>query len=513
MTFLKARDGFPICSVRSVLLHSAYNPEREAQKFACALDVPFVPQFVVITEPAVSYTAQFLRHKFPRAKLFAVRYCSDFQKWDALWDGVFYVETQQDDGGCSKLKTSLFNAFGEEGLLSTFFCAWQPSARAFQRTDAAAWRAIRDAVSLSRDILATRTRFASRWVINAFSLCAGMRQAAGAEKGTAPIVVAASGASLESSLPFLKKYRGKYFLIALSSALMPLCRAGVECGLCLSTDGGFYAGSHLSPLITSMKVPLAIVAEGYCPPGVLENSPIIPLVYPDGPASAIVKKCAPLAAVTAERNGTVSGTALRLALSLTTGNVYFCGLDMAGGAGRQHCPPNALDTQESAHDTRLHTAEVRRASSYFASSALEIYRKWFASLEAEEVRRVFRLSDNYQYGNTLGHIRDVNFDHFNQCLERCNGGAEGQGCTFLLPRIVLRPLPSAEERRKTALSFVLEQGGTQEWLHEIFPADCIACERSGTKTEHEKAEALLQKKNDALLKKIHRLLGDAGAKQ
>lgn len=554
MTFLAARDGLPICFAGSVPLHSAYNPKREAEKFVLSLSPAFVPRFIVITEPAVSYTAQFLRQRFPFAKLIAIRYCTDFRKWDTLWDGTFYVDAepmQEEAESSLKLKTALFNALGEEGVLSAFFCSWRPSSCAFPSEDAAAWRGIRDAAALSRDILATRTKFASRWVLNAFSLCMKMRRAAGLRKGTAPVVVAASGESLATALPYLKKWEGKYFLIALSSALLPLRHAGIKCNLCITTDGGFYAGNHLLPYYRDKipftpqfarrsapcaphapchaasflsDAPLAVAAEGYCPAAVLERAAIIPLVYTDGPASDALKRCAPSACMTAERNGTVSGTALRLALGITTGNVYFCGLDMAGGAGRQHCAPNALEMQEATYDTRLRTVEGRTAASRFASSALEIYRNWFSALDAVEVSRVYRLSDGYRYENTLGHIKDVGFGHFSKCiakdcppaLQAASGGnplqANDEDSPLpYLPCVVPRPLPSIAERRRIAAAIVLEKGGTQEWLHEIFPADLIACGRSKDEEECERRKALLQEKNTRLLNKINRILNSTQA--
>lgn len=513
ITFSLSRSGQPICTAHSVPLHSAYNPIREAQKFVSTLDAPFTPRYVVVTGPALSYTVQFLRQRFTGAMLFAVRYCASFRETDALWDGVFYVNDtakntiDADTAGyaidTTPLKIALYNKLGEEGLFSTFFCAWPPSSRAFPVSDAAAWRAIQEALSLSRDVLATRTKFASRWVLNAFTLCVRMQKTAGVERGSSPIVIAASGNSLAGALPRLKERRSEFFLIALSSALPPLDNAGIKCDLCLTTDGGFYAKSHLTPYMRTVTAPLAIAAEGCCPQAVLERCTIVPLVYPDGPGSEVLCRCAPQAVMMAERNGTVSGTALRLARQLTTGRIYFCGLDLSSGKGRQHCPPNALDVAASAEDTRLRTAEGRATSSRLSSSPLMIYRQWFSTLEQDAASTVYRLSDGYCYNNTLGHIRDVGFEEFNKYLDKCLG--------TILPKIVPRPLPTSEERRRIALDFIGEKSRSKEWLHEIFIASCIACERiegnsPKEKAERERREDVLHKKNKVLIDKIYRIL-------
>lgn len=537
MTFSKARDGTPICFFNGLPLHSSYNPIKEAKRFVFALNPPFPPSFVVVTEPAMSYTAQFFREKFPKAKIFAVRYCNDFSASDSLWDGVFRVEVSNKANVINKygisdsdsvnsnasikpLKTLLYNALGEEGLFSAFFCAWQPSSRAFPNENDEAWRGIQEAVSLSRDVLATRTRFASRWVLNAFSLCVRINNIAVLKKGNAPVVVAASGASLESSLPYLKKMRNGYFLIALSSALSPLRYAGLQCDLCLTTDGGFYAGKHLLPYIQGENAPLAIAAEGHCFASILERAQVIPLVYGDGPASEILRQCVRQAVMAAERNGTVSGTALRLALELTTGNVYFCGLDLSSGEGRQHCPPNVLETAAAGEDNRIRTMETRTAHSSFSSSSLEIYRKWFASLDADAARRVFRLSCSkdsslaYRYNNTLGNIQDVCFNQFEQHLDEfasgCEKSANGNSKALCFPKLCPRPMISVKERCSIAKNFVKQKGNTDKWLNEIFPADCILIKHAADKDERERRKAVLKEKNSALLGKIYRILQSQG---
>ena len=60
-----AKTGQQTCTINGIRLHSAYDPIREAQRFVSSLDVNFTPSLIVVTEPALSYCATFLRQSFP----------------------------------------------------------------------------------------------------------------------------------------------------------------------------------------------------------------------------------------------------------------------------------------------------------------------------------------------------------------------------------------------------------------------------------------------------------------
>ena len=71
----------------SFRLHSKYNPHKEAEQFAAAIEG--YPSVIVITEPGESYLAPVLKAKFPCTKCIAVRYSETlFSGFDNLWDAV-----------------------------------------------------------------------------------------------------------------------------------------------------------------------------------------------------------------------------------------------------------------------------------------------------------------------------------------------------------------------------------------------------------------------------------------
>ena len=489
--FFTAKSGLPSCAANGTKLHSSYDPEREAERFVAAMSPSFYPQYVVVTEPALSYCAQFFRKRFPAAVLVAVRYVPDFSITDKTWDIVFDAAQNE-----VRLSDVLFDRLGEEGLCSALFTSWQPSARAFPEKDAAVWQEIKHAVDKGRDVLFTRSCFASRWIANAFFICRHIERARRIVKGSSSVVVAASGPSLKSALPYLAEFRPSYFLIAASSALSVLTAYGIVPDVCIATDGGFYAKAHLSPLSRFPHIPLALAEEASCNGTVLSTSGIIPLSYGDGFAASLFAACG-IPSMNIERNGTVSGSALDFAQSVTDGSVFLCGLDMAPSSGLQHARPNALEESEAASYMKTYSKETKNCASRFASGALELYRKWFQSLPKARVKNVYRLARDYRFSNTLGAITDVDIAFFERSLSPRR----------ILPRIEDEALPKKEVVQKAARDFLKLHAGSDAWLHEIFPAEYVSRQREPDTEKKESKAETLAKKSDALSKKIARIIG------
>ena len=63
ITFQTAKNGELTAAADNIYLHSSYAPSKEAERFAEGLTFPFTPQIIVITEPALSYAAKYIRQK------------------------------------------------------------------------------------------------------------------------------------------------------------------------------------------------------------------------------------------------------------------------------------------------------------------------------------------------------------------------------------------------------------------------------------------------------------------
>ena len=414
--FSKTPQGLETCSIDHKHLHSSYNPEREAERFVTGIQCDYSPDYVVITGPGLSYTAKYLRERFPAAKLICIHFCREFHKSDILWDKTILYEDPADS---QSLVDTLFRTMGEEGTAASLFVSWPPSEQIFTQHYRNAWLQIKRALIQSTQILTTSTYFAKRWTKNSLKLFARLSTYFKLPETSLPVVVCASGPSLESSLPMIKQYRNRFFLLAVSSAAEPLLHRDIIPDMVLTTDGGYWAKLHLTHSFQKHReIPLAIPFEGAVFSKVMEQHPIIPLDYGDGPAASISKSLE-LETSCCLRNGTVSGTAALMALEITSGKVFFCGLDLGESAGYAHTQPNKLEQINSCSDNRLRPLETRIAPSSFESPQLNLYRSWFDSQDFDS--RLYRLSDHYSFKYPLKTVRDVDW-HFFDATSQVSAG-------------------------------------------------------------------------------------------
>lgn len=454
-----AKNNSLTCRINNILMHSAYNPENEAKNFVESIQISFKPDYFFIIEPGINYIHSVIKQKFPECKICILRFSKNFDNYNYDADKVFYLS---DDFQTNNFEMELNNYFHDEGILHTQFVQWQPSCKIYIPQTDFAWKTIKKFIQYSQTILNTNGFFAKRWLKNSVSFFKFANNFSTINKGHSDIIVTASGISLITSLNKIKEIRNHVFLISVSSSLKPLIYAGIEPDLVISTDGGFWAKKHLSALLNS-TLPIALSPESNCPKTVLKKNPVIPLYYSDGTSSKLLKKYID-DAILAERNGTVSGTAIELALTLTDGNVYVCGLDLSGNPSFQHTNPNEIERCNSNFDNKIKTSESRQTASRFNSGSLKIYENWFSANSKKFNNRVMRVSNNFNYANKLGEIKDLDFSEI--CIKQ----------NMQKPEISISTSP--EIKIETIKKEFLEYAENDDFIKECFPVECLTASRT-----------------------------------
>lgn len=498
--FSIAKSGNKTCAAEGRYLHSKYNPLTEGEKFAESVSADFSPFCIVVIEPALSYCASSLRVRFPNAKICCIRFTPCFSEYDSLWDYVFYTE----DSDFSLLNEDLFSILGEEALISGLFLDWLPSKNAFLSLNEKCWKEIQKAVLKARDVLGTRSYFSKRWLKNSVLFCKNIQRGFTLKKTQKDVLIAASGPSLLSSLPFIKTFRNRFFLIAVSSAFLPLVKNGISPDFTISSDGGFWAKRHLytpGNYIKNKNV-FALEQEGAAFSKLYDEDSIIPLCYEDGIGKELLKAIdCPF--MLSKRNGTVAGTALEFAFSFTDKNIFLAGFDQSPSSSFQHTQPNAIELISQMNDTRLSPEETRNTKSRFNSAnTLEIYRNWFISNSQKFSKRVFRLSDNYSFSFSLGSIKDINWTDFAGYSKDTDGTLQDFKQITLPFEIKL----TAKERKEKLISKIKEISSTELFLNEVFPMDLLLIKREKDTDKKEELKLNAARKITDFIKELSLLL-------
>lgn len=488
MTFelKQAKNGELTAYCNNLYMHSSYSPTKEAENFSKTINCSYNPEIIFISEPGLSYIYFLLKKKFPSSKICAIRFTPEFTQFNSDWDYVInYFECQ------NNLVNTLISTFSEYTLSVSLFLQWNPSSRIFPDLDKSYWHEIKELYEQINTLLITRENFEQKWLINTINFLKFGNSFYSIKKNNLPVLIIASGPSLKDCLKIIKENSKKFLIICLSSALNVLVTNNIIPDFVLSTDGGFWAGEHLKPLLKT-RTKLAITTESFVKKIYLKNLDIIPLMYDDGVSASILENIG-INFLNAKRNGTVSGTALKFAMSISENNIYFAGLDLASQKGYQHTQINILEKNRLSVSKKINSIEKSSVASEYNDYSLKIYENWFKNVQINN--RVYRIIDEKYRKNRLGQIVDISIDTFEQNISDYNQ----------IDKNIFYSLNKKIEKQtlNDTYKLIFKISQDEEWYKQIYPLTYSAYIRNPDKIIFANK---LKEKNTRLLKKIEKLL-------
>jgi hypothetical protein len=395
MQILPAKNGSPVLFHEKTWLHSRYNPEAEAEKYIASLEIAEDTTHFILIECALGYIIPVLKKRFPQAVIFSLHgeRCSLAGSFKA--DVELYPETS-----CSVLK-QLEKEIPENARLKII--EWRPSLSVYKEAYLGLLEEAVDFLRLHTMNQKTAAHFKERWVKNIEHNIAVFRHFVypkNSMDARFPVVVTAAGPSLASCLPELQKKQHRVYIVAVSSSLSALYERGIKPDMIVTTDGGFWALSHLHELkryCARGEYPVVAAALSARIPSFLHDAPL--LFIADGSDfqnDHLTSRHIPF--ITLPQRGTVSATALDLAFALTRGPVYIAGLDLSNKDVLGHVSPHAFESllrmgagRFSPYYHQLYTRSRLNA----ASNAQAVYSAWFKSNIAQYAARLIALGDNH----------------------------------------------------------------------------------------------------------------------
>ncbi|MDR2397499.1 MAG: DUF115 domain-containing protein [Spirochaetaceae bacterium] len=228
----------------------------------------------------------------------------------------------------------------------------------------------------------TTRAFGPRWFRNFFkNLLIIRRVRLQDHSGTLPLILTAAGPSLEEALPLIHGLRRQspHGILAVSSSVPALNARGIQPDMVITTDGGPWASFHLYECLR--RPPPWALAASLCAalPSQCEDIDLVPLS--DGSLwQTLILRALGIPFISVPQRGTVSASALDLALSLTQGKIYLAGMDLAHRDIRTHARPYSFDRLLTEGAFRLnpaYTQSFTRSRSILVNGSHAIYAAWF----------------------------------------------------------------------------------------------------------------------------------------
>ena len=351
---ITAKNGSYTAQIGNMLLHSSYNPEREAMNTA--------QELVSKNKETVIFMGAGLGWQFcALAKLITKSICEcpvkklvliepdPYHFFAALfyidWSEVFAVQELVLAIGCTQpdliplLEGNQINT-GNTGLSASYVYtipAFIQHARPYFDSVIALIERNRSKNDINA---ATYKKFEKLWIRNSMKNISHIGEcqtvldiAKDFEKGEKNFVVVAAGPSLEKLLPKMPELKKRAVIVCVETALHALLKTGVEPDFIVITDPQYYAYRHIAGLESPSSVlvcPLSVypaVFDFKCRQIVL-CSEMFPV---SGFFEKVLGSFGDLGA-----GGSVASSAWSLCRLLGAKNIYFAGLDLSYPMGQTH---------------------------------------------------------------------------------------------------------------------------------------------------------------------------------
>ena len=349
-----SRSGSPSIKVLGISLHSPYDPAREAQRFAAGALGPEQPSTVVILGEALEYASRWVRENHPGARVLRVFYSTEvFDLCRELFKAPAVPGATNDlwhPGLGVAIKDFFRLRIGELDLEGLRVLEWPPSAQAFPEVSRAANEALQQCVREANGSLVTTMSLGRLWLRNIVSnfLCLDELLEGAPCSPERPVVIAASGPSLESAAAVLEEVRTFVDLWALPSCAPFLAHVGLKPDMFVMTDPGYYAMSHFHQAVPGCPVAMPLSAAR----GAWHLRWGAFLLGQPGQLEDVFLQALGLQAPKVPPHGTVAATALDLARAFTRGPIIMAGLDMCNDDLISHARPNMFERFYLLRNTR-----------------------------------------------------------------------------------------------------------------------------------------------------------------
>jgi hypothetical protein len=208
-------------------------------------------------------------------------------------------------------------------------------------------------------------------------------------------------------MPIIAKTQECCLIIAASSSVLALTSHGIKPDIIISTDGGNWALKHLycctryqKTLDTAAekkteRLPLAVNLSAALP-SQTKDSPLL-IINDNSFWQNIVFHELSIPSVIIPQRGTVTATAVELALLLSNENIYLAGMDFSNNDIRSHIKPYPFDNLFWGQSNRFlpfYSVSFKRSRLLQDGGSMDIYSAWFKDQVTSWPERIYSLSDH-----------------------------------------------------------------------------------------------------------------------
>lgn len=391
-----ARSGEPTASCGSLRIHSAYDPDKEARRFLKdrLKDIPS-HSVIVVLGAALGYMDRILLELRPECKIIAIHFETDLYNAAVTRKISLPQLSRWHPKSEKEIEKFLFDVLDETSISGLTVLEWPVSKQVNPEQFNSAARALATVIRRYSGNISATAAFGRTWIRNSLRNYLEIENIVIPESMDEAVVLAASGPSLEKSLDIIRKFRSRFQLWALPSALPALLNSELEPDMIIASDPGYWARKHgrFYPEETPVAMPLTATTPPTWTGGTL-------LLSQGSPGEDFLLEDSAWPRLDVPSMGTVAATAVEIWKRMSKGPLLIAGLDLCWDDLRSHARPHAFDGWIQSGTSRLNPLynEIwgramkqapERNGRIRTGPTLQTYLDWFISNTPKG--RVFRL--------------------------------------------------------------------------------------------------------------------------
>ncbi|GBU29206.1 hypothetical protein R84B8_02770 [Treponema sp. R8-4-B8] len=360
----------------------------------------------ILIEPGLGYIIPVLQERFKKSKIL-VLHAESFPQADYYTQADYYPQSSSAQvhtlTGVDTAKTIEFleTHIREINIDRIRVIEWRPSLNYYKEAYVKLLSSVASFLKRADAEKRTTATFGKRWIRNFFKNIGNIKQTLLYRQMEIPVIITGSGPSLEQAMPVIQKARNNCLIIAASSSVLALSSAGITADIVIATDGGCWALKHIYPFYRNKKT--SALAVNLCAALPSQCADTAKLIINDGSFwQSIILHELKLPSVIIPQKGTVTATAVELAMLLSNGNIYLAGLDFSNHDIRTHARPYSFDSLFYGSANRFipfYSQSYARAGLLHKGGSMGIYESWFKEQLEKWPKRIFSIGGNKIFKN------------------------------------------------------------------------------------------------------------------
>jgi len=397
---------------RGINLHSRYNPQAEAARYIDSLKLKDTLKCFILIEPGLGYMIPVLSQKFKNGKIIAL-HIDDFNGEEKIIsesaspDMQVISKTFSSKTEPVQIQEFLETHLQDENTDNIKIIEWRPSLNLYREKYL---NLLSQTVEfLKRTDAGQRTTavFGRRWIKNFFRNLKNLNKILLYRQNSLPVIITGSGPTLEKALPSIKEIQSDHLIIAASSSVMALMHNSITPDIIITTDGTPWALWHITGGIRTGSFQNTFMALNLCAALPSQCLDMPKLILNDGSLwqNVILNKLS-VPSITIPQRGTVSATAIELAITLSSGDIYLAGMDFSYNDIKTHIKPYSFDNLfigRAYRSAPLYTELFTRSFLSREGGSMDIYASWFKTQLSLWPKRIYSITD----GNNIFEYKET----------------------------------------------------------------------------------------------------------